>query len=721
MSSNFDHADFDHEDQTVPCAYYTPGTLHRELDRAQNVWLVPHTATNKAPLHENMQQVMLELIGASPTGKRLGLDLVAVLDVSGSMTIQDRLDKMKTAMQFVIEKLSTIDRLSIVTFSDDDERLCHLRSVTQASQAHLKDLVNGLKHKNLTNIQAGLQTGLKILNDRSIAAGRVPSIFLLSDGEQNQGDATTVDVSDVAVYTFGFGADSNHKVLGEIAMKSKGGTFNFVEDGESMSEPFSQILGGLLSIVVQDLKLTVYPKPGDSTIEKVNAGLYPQTSGDTNTGSVTVSFGDLFAAEVRNIMIDVLLPAVHRSRKVTAIVASCTYSINGKPFISREFTVTIRRTGSADPSSSPKSEAVRTEQVRQIYIENLRQAITLADSVGLESANNKLVETRNDLQLEKSNSTIDILRAQLDKLLELIREGMDLKALRACLVSMVMLHGLQRVAETGHIKGDKLYVTRFTDISRKQAGDHEKDPSKVPPPASQDVEQAKIVRRDQQGIKRRPAVVKTSSRGWRTWWGEWESHHERSRWAWAMVILCTVLAVAVIVIGVALLAVYLLNMPKMPYLVVSDAQLGALQYAQQDGTIQYLQLPITILAENNKSKADATFSHVNLALQFHGADVAFLRTPAPVVVAPENSLPLHYNVASAGRTLDSAGMRSMDESLSAGLVPFDLRGKARVRWKVGIFLKVHFWTRISCRLHFFFPGNSTVMATDLHRCRSRSP
>uniref|UniRef100_A0A8R7QN14 VWFA domain-containing protein n=1 Tax=Triticum urartu TaxID=4572 RepID=A0A8R7QN14_TRIUA len=688
------------------------GTLQR--DTAQNVWLVPHTATNRAPLQEHKQQVLLELIGASSTSERSGLDLVAVLDISYSMTGANRLGRMKTAMQFVIRKLSPNDRLSIVTFSDDAQRLCHLRSMTQASKAHLEDLVDGLGVINMTNMEAGLKTGHQILDGRRIARGRVASIFVLSDGDQNKGDARTVDVSDVAVYTFGFGADSNHKVLGEIAMKSKGGTFNFVEDGESMSEPFSQILGGLLSIVVQDLKLTVSPKPGDSTIEKVNAGLYQQTK-DTNTGSVTVSFGDLFAAELRNIMIDVLLPTVHRSKNVTVIIASCTYSINGKPFVSHEFRVTIRRTGSADPSS-PISEAVLTEQVRQIYIEDLRQAITLADSVGLQGANTKLVEARNNLQLEQSNSMIDILRAQLDKLIELISSGMGLKALRACLLSMMMLHGRQRVTETGPVMGHKLYVTQFTDMSRKQAGDHEKDPAKVPPPASQDVEQAKVVR-DQQGIKRPPAVVEAATCSWRTWWRDRKSHHESSRWA--MVILCTVLAVAMIVIGVTLLAVYLLNMPKMPYLVVSDAQLGALRYAQQDGTIQYLQLPITILAENNNSKADATFSHVDLALQFHGVDVALLRTPAPFVVAAESSLALQYNVVSTGRRLDPAGMRSMDESLNAGMVPFDLRGKARARWKVGIFLKAHFWTRISCRLHFFFPGNSTVKPTDLRRCRSR--
>ncbi|KAM0825173.1 hypothetical protein ACQ4PT_069746 [Festuca glaucescens] len=173
-------------------------------------------------------------------------------------------------------------------------------------------------------IQAGLETGRKVLNGRCIAGGRVASIFLLSGGDQNKGDATIVDVSDVVVYTFGYGADYDPKVLHEIARKSKGGTFSFVEDGQSMSEPLSQIMGGLLSIVVQDLKLTVSPLPGDSAIEKVNAGLYLQTR-DANTGSVTVSFGDLFATEVCRIIVDVLLPTVRKGKKVTAIIAYCTY------------------------------------------------------------------------------------------------------------------------------------------------------------------------------------------------------------------------------------------------------------------------------------------------------------------------------------------------------------------------------------------------------------
>ena len=93
-------------------------------------------------------------------------------------------------------------------------------------------------------------------------------------------------------------------------------------------------------------------------------------------------------------------------------------------------------------------------------------------------------------------------------------------------------------------------------------------------------------------------------------------------------------------------------------MVVSDAQLGRFQYGQDDGTIQYVQVSITILANNNKSKADASFSRFELALGLHDAEVALLRS-LPFVVPGESSLPLQFNVVSTGRPLDPAGMRDM--------------------------------------------------------------
>uniref|UniRef100_A0A0E0E690 Late embryogenesis abundant protein LEA-2 subgroup domain-containing protein n=1 Tax=Oryza meridionalis TaxID=40149 RepID=A0A0E0E690_9ORYZ len=202
-------------------------------------------------------------------------------------------------------------------------------------------------------------------------------------------------------------------------------------------------------------------------------------------------------------------------------------------------------------------------------------------------------------------------------------------------------------------------------------------------------------------------------------WIRPEEKHRSSGVAWALVILCTLVAVGVIVAGATVFAVYLIYKPRMPYLVVSDAQLVRLDY-DQGGTIDYLEALVTVMARNTNSRADASFARVDLALRFHGADVARLRA-APFVVASASAAPLRYDVVSKGRALDAGGMRAMDASLKSGVVPLDLLGRARTRWKVGIFASLKFWTRISCRLHFFYPGNGTVMDSDRNTCTSRSP
>ncbi|KAL5574994.1 hypothetical protein UlMin_016693, partial [Ulmus minor] len=68
---------------------------------------------SEAPLKETELKVMLELMGKEYDNERPGLDLVTVLDLSGSMK-GERLEKMKISMQLVIKKLSPIDCLSVM-------------------------------------------------------------------------------------------------------------------------------------------------------------------------------------------------------------------------------------------------------------------------------------------------------------------------------------------------------------------------------------------------------------------------------------------------------------------------------------------------------------------------------------------------------------------------------------------------------------------------------
>ena len=135
---------------------------------------------------------------------------------------------------------------------------------------------------------------------------------------------------------------------------------------------------------------------------------------------------------------------------------------------------------------------------------------------------------------------------------------------------------------------------------------------------------------DQDG-KRRPGTPRIRGEG---------DKQRSSGWVWAMVILCTLLAIGVIVAGATVFAVYLIYKPKMPYLVVTDAQIGRLVYTQ-DGTIQDMQVAINILAKNTNSKADASFSSLDITVGFHGADLLVLRAGA-FAVARQSAVPLPY-------------------------------------------------------------------------------
>ncbi|CAO2152967.1 unnamed protein product [Urochloa humidicola] len=293
---------------------------------------------------------------------------------------------------------------------------------------------------------------------------------------------------------------------------------------------------------------------------------------------------------------------------------------------------------------------------------------------------------------------IVIVKNELQELLQL----KTWKDLFARLLAYKVSHDRQR--------GGPAFATPRMRRTIVQADRFEQDPYELPPSVDDDVKEEEAEVAAMRPVAEQRRESRLLGRTWELRSSEW--------CAWAMVVLCTLLAIGIIVAGVAVFAVYIFFKPKMPYLVVSDAQLVQLQY-DQGGTIQSLQMSITIRAENNNSKADATFSSVNLALGFHGADVVLLQAE-PFVVARKSSLPLQYNVAVVpGPALDPAGIQAMDDSLKAGVVPFDLFGKARTRWKVGVFVKLRYWTRISCHLRFFFPGNGTVMSTDRDRCRSK--
>ncbi|KAF8726365.1 hypothetical protein HU200_019827 [Digitaria exilis] len=257
---------------------------------------------------------------SSATLLRKRLDLVAVLDVSGGMEGR-KMESIKKAAKFVIMKLTPEDRLSIVTFSDDGAtRLNPLRLITEAAQKELCALVDGLQAATGgggTNIRAGLKTGLAVIADRVNTRARVANVFLMSGGHQSSasGDARHLDPGKAAtIYTFGFGSDTDPRLMADIAAKTPGGSFTYLSDGSNLSLAFAQLLPGLLTVVAQDVRLIITPNTEDGDVDAVHVqgprGVVFKQSTDAVTGPITVNLGTLNAGESHRVVVEFLLKDV---------------------------------------------------------------------------------------------------------------------------------------------------------------------------------------------------------------------------------------------------------------------------------------------------------------------------------------------------------------------------------------------------------------------------
>ncbi|MEE8336782.1 MAG: VWA domain-containing protein [Dehalococcoidia bacterium] len=143
-----------------------------------------------------------------------GIDVVAVLDVSSSMTFAtpDAPTRLIAAKRVVEEFVETLegDRVGLVIFQSRALVLSPLTLDHSALIRAVRDVRSGLL-KDGTAIGLGLAEALNLLRD-SQARGRV--IVLLTDGQNNAGDVFPTDAAQIAkalgirIYTIGFTATS---------------------------------------------------------------------------------------------------------------------------------------------------------------------------------------------------------------------------------------------------------------------------------------------------------------------------------------------------------------------------------------------------------------------------------------------------------------------------------------------------------------------------------
>jgi len=221
---------------------------------------------------------------------RLPMNLVVVVDHSGSMASDGRLDKVKVGLHTMIDHLLPEDRLALVEFDDEVSVDAPLGATLDRPALHA--IIDRLTPRGATNIFDGLQQGFRLLGDAP-ASERQNRVIFLSDGNATAGNTSRTDILAMAagrvklgigLTTIGVGNDFDVGLMRGLAEQGAG-NFYFLEDPTAANEVFTEELDYFMQPIALDIQLKATAGPGYQFGEVVGSHLW---SSAARSGSMQI-------------------------------------------------------------------------------------------------------------------------------------------------------------------------------------------------------------------------------------------------------------------------------------------------------------------------------------------------------------------------------------------------------------------------------------------------
>ena len=215
-------------------------------------------------------------------------DIVFVLDTSGSMAEEGKMEKARAALLYGIRTLRSQDRFNVISFAGEEHVMeTGLITADEAGRKRGEAFVNTLRPVGGTNINQALLTA-----ERQFESSNRPKILVfLTDGLPTVGETNVgrivenihnARVAGVRLFTFGVGYDVNTTLLDKLAAEN-GGVADYVEPKEDLEIKVSSFFARVSAPVLTDLKLDMGGVETDLT--------YPRGIPDLFRGSQIILIG----------------------------------------------------------------------------------------------------------------------------------------------------------------------------------------------------------------------------------------------------------------------------------------------------------------------------------------------------------------------------------------------------------------------------------------------
>lgn len=292
------------------------------LQPALNDANVDATQTNS----QRQLAISMSAIASADFDPNVPLNLCLILDHSGSMNGRS-LEMVKKAANRLVDRLSPVDRLSVVVF-DHRAQVLVPNQVINNPEA-IKKQINKLSAAGGTAIDEGLRLGIE-----ELAKGKKESIsqaFLLTDGENEHGDnnrclkfAELAASYNLTLNTLGFGDHWNQDILEQIADVG-GGTLSYIQQPEQAVEEFSRLFNRIQAVGLTNayLLLSIMPKVRLAELKPI-AQVAPDTIElpiqQEDHGRFAVRLGDLMQDVQRVVLANLYIGQLPAGRQTVATV-----------------------------------------------------------------------------------------------------------------------------------------------------------------------------------------------------------------------------------------------------------------------------------------------------------------------------------------------------------------------------------------------------------------
>ena len=266
-------------------------------------WGNKFNAQSKEALLEIGLKVKSKLGRKNPTP----LNICFVVDKSGSMMGEDRIEELKKAMITFIQQLDAKDIVSVVVF--DSQSTVAVPAAPIGDKKKIIDIIFAIEAGGGTVIYDGLELGFKEVA-KNASKGYVDRVLLLTDGYGSRPPEEVIAMAKsniskgIELSAVGVGTDYNQALLSQLA-SAGGGLLHLAGTGSNIRTAFMHELQSILYPIAEKALLEV--KYNDQIVYRQ---LYGYSQEKVTPGKMSVAIPHLFPGlnEMALIKFDLINP-----------------------------------------------------------------------------------------------------------------------------------------------------------------------------------------------------------------------------------------------------------------------------------------------------------------------------------------------------------------------------------------------------------------------------